>query len=817
MVYQIGGMRPWEDPEDPRRRVGPRPISGFDGQFSGSTPTLTRPSLLPARRDGADLSESERRALENAADRLLASATGGEMVTPQDLRRLDRAPARAIEGDPTVEASNPKAGRPWAPYGGTIEVPYREMGGNWTTRRLDPAAIASVIAGEARFEPDATGGFTRVGGPTSTRGGRYVGAAPAVVASSGRVLANPDDTASWKTTYQQPLSELVQQAMGDYMTPWVDAGIAADPGRFRPADPVSGTPAMVRVLTAAQEPNTVANLSSMAGQRPPGAPAGREGATGRAPFIGSQTPRKRMQEAWVEAFPVTTRDGREGFRLGSKLPRQDGLWDEISRGASLGGLPIAGEIPFDETVAVDVIQRARRSNNRIDEAGRSRIVAVPQLQAARQLGWQFDQPDRFGVIRGRRDDQSEFVLVPETVLGRGDANTGTPTGRYILRTPEDFASAGIRGFGVAPLSPHAGTRKQGENVDALFPGMPVERRAAIVAKPYELLQAIQSQIGAEPEPAPPLAVGRALQRALTTQDGASQVIPSAVTGGSATQLEYVQQLLADAAARPEPETVVQLPLPQATSTRTGRAIDWIRKAGLRRGTPFAAAPEEVAAVSAIRPGLDGAAVPVAPGQMELPGVIPRGSLFLGDDAIAAGVNRMNSEAEFWAGVSDVDGSAEGYNVGYRVVRPEEAFAGAGTPELNPDVELLSRVAQRQLGIRDPFQAEYLAQQAMLNGAERARTEGRNPSISDNVRALWDLSAAPVRTTRLDWPEGAVAPAAVPVRPSVLMPVSRPGERITEVGVGMEPTLVQGASPREAMPRTWRAPLVRGARAIPPLY
>lgn len=43
MVYRIGGMRPWGDPVDPRRAVGPRPISGFDGQFSGR-----RPSVVPA-------------------------------------------------------------------------------------------------------------------------------------------------------------------------------------------------------------------------------------------------------------------------------------------------------------------------------------------------------------------------------------------------------------------------------------------------------------------------------------------------------------------------------------------------------------------------------------------------------------------------------------------------------------------------------------------------------------------------------------------------------------------------------------------------
>jgi hypothetical protein len=71
MVYQIGGMRPWDDLADRRRAIGPRPISGFGGQFSGLMPqivaapprdlvgTTAMPSPLVIRGDQAAVAPQE--------------------------------------------------------------------------------------------------------------------------------------------------------------------------------------------------------------------------------------------------------------------------------------------------------------------------------------------------------------------------------------------------------------------------------------------------------------------------------------------------------------------------------------------------------------------------------------------------------------------------------------------------------------------------------------------------------------------------------------------------------------------------------------
>jgi len=741
------------------------------------------------------LPERELRRLETAADALLAGSGTPNLVTPSELSWLDRAPRPSIEGDPAVGDVKGKGGRPWAPYGGTIEVPYREQTGEWSTRRLDPAAVVDVISADARFEPDGVGGFTQIGGPTALRNKPRYGS-PAVTASRGRVLADADHTANWKVDYQLPLSEKVQQLMNDYMTPAVSLDVMNDPTRWRPAstggEPAPGDPlGFVRVMTTAQPPGQVRDIP-LADQTVTVTLANGQQVQ-RAPNL-QAAPAREMRETWVPAYKFASRDGNEGLRLGSHLPRRPGLLEELGSTVSLGGRPIASLVQNDATAA-DLVQRAWKTNNRPDEAGRTSFVNRPQLEAAQQAGWQFEQPDSLGVIRGRRADQSEFVLVPETVIAAGGVNTGTPTGRYILRSPDDFASAGTTGYGVGPLSSHVGTRKAAEELGGI--------------STYDLINELQAHVGAEPDAAPPLAVGRALRASLTDPATGAVVRPELVTSGSSTQLDYVRRLIADAEARGD-ASAVQLPLPNTVSTKTGRAIDWIRKAGLRRGTPFAAAPEEIAYASSAGAGLGGR-VPVADGQLEIPSVLlgradgTRPTEAAADRAIA----RMN-EDQFWSGVTDVTGDVKGtYNAGFSVVD------APGSEPMAEGLDLVARIAQRQFGLRDSRQAAYVAEQAMLNASERARNEGRLPTTSDSVRALMDLAARPVTTTKTHWPEGAVSPTPVPPRASVLMPVGLPN--ITEVGYGMEPGLVQSASPQESMPRDWRSLLVRGARSNPPRF
>jgi len=779
MLGAIGAMRPWPTPESRRNRSGPRPISGFEGQFSGQMLDSLHPYEL--------------RQLETAADDLLRAHGAGDLVTPPDLRRLDRTPRPSIEGDPAVGEPNSKGGRPWAPYGGTIEVPYRAETGEWSTRRLDPAAIVDVISANARFESDGAGGFTQVGGPTALRSGSS-GRSPAVVSSRGRVLADSDSSASWKVDYQLPLSERVQQLMDDYMTPAVSPSVMSDPTRWRPAstdgEVAPGSPlGFVRVMTTAQPPGQVRDIPLAARTVTVTTPDGRQ--VQRAPVL-QAAPARQMRETWVPAYGFANRSGEEGLRLGSNLPRLPGLLEELGSTVLLGGRPIAS-LGQNDAAGVDLVQRAWKTNNRPNEDGRTAFVSRPQLDAALQAGWQFEQPDALGVIRGRRADQSEFVLVPETVIAAGGVNTGTPTGRYILRSPDDFASAGVSGFGVGPLSPHVGTRKAAEQLGGI--------------STYELMDQLQAHVGAEADTAPPLAVGRALREALTDATTGAIVRPELVAGGSATQLEYARQLIADAEARGGMPPV-QLPLPNTVSTKTGRAIDWIRKAGLRRGMPFAAAPEESAYASRIGAG-PGGRVPVSDGQLEIPSVLlgradgTRPTTEASERAIA----RMSDE-QFWRGASDVTSDVKGtYNAGFSVVD------APGSEPMAQDLDLMTRIAQQQLRLKDPRHAAYVAEQAMLNASQNAWSEGRLPTNSDNVRALLNLAAQPVTTTRAHWPEGAVSPTPVPPRASVVLPVGLPN--ISEVGYGMEPSLVQSASPRESMPREWRAPLVRGARANPP--
>ena len=453
----IGGFRSFDDPYDPRRNLGPRPMGsaalgmpGLEVAY-GTFPQGLRPvtSVIPPAMPGD--SPTVRLGSGNSGSAFLAppSSTavtdpygeiagyrpgsrvgrlvqlqrqgkmrgrppqitedpvvellGEAFATPEDLQRYDRGGTtrgnwESRGGDPFDTAKNPKGTRPYAEFT-TVDVPARLPSGAWRD--------ADGSVNTMRIDPT-----------------RQV----------ATVTLNPDATFASDRERPVNLGQLAESLMDEYSTPAIGPGAlsaAQQSGRFFPAaNPGPGQPiGTLRRLTSAATPSEQL-LAYTYNPRSRIAPRQEE-------------PRRQMRYEEVPVYQGQNLRGEPFFRLGSPLPRDY----EAIRGALVEALPpgSAGQVAIDPVAA---LQSSRRNQ----------YITPVALQRGVDAGFQLSSPDpETGVMSFSRPDGSAGFLVPEKVLSAGDVPTPVSTGRYIVATPEVMART-ERSYGPGPLLPGGAER-----------------------------------------------------------------------------------------------------------------------------------------------------------------------------------------------------------------------------------------------------------------------------------------------------------------------------------------------------------------------
>ena len=558
----IGGFRSLDDPYDPRRNLGPRPMGpaalgmpGLEVAYEtfpqGLRPVTSVippaiPGDAPAVRLGSGNSGSAFLAPPSSTavtdpygeivgyrpgsrvSRLVQLQRQGEMrgrplqvtedpvvellgeafATPEDLQRYDRGGTtrgdwEAGGSDPFDTAKNRKGTRPYAEFT-TVDVPARLPSGAWRN--------ADGRVNTMRIDPT-----------------RQV------------ATVTLDSDATFASDRERPvnLGQLAESLMGEYSTPAIGpAALAAaqQSGRFLPAiNPEPGQSiGMLRRLTSAATP----------GERPMGSPA-----AGRiAPR--QEVPRRQMRYEEVPVYEGQNFRGEPFLRLGSPLPRDY----EAIRGALAEALPpgSAGQVSIDPVAA---LQASRRNQ----------YITPVALQRGVDAGFQFSDPDpETGVMSFSRPDGSAGFLVPEKVLAAGDVPTPVSTGRYIVATPEVMART-ERSYGPGPLLP-GGAERAWQAKQADLGGMELSTLLG------ELRQGGQSQGPERLTDTARLVAQIAQERGIplaalaTTATAPGRVPPSSTR---LQELRDAAQLLANQAAIP-----VQGVIPGLPSTRELRSARW---------------------------------------------------------------------------------------------------------------------------------------------------------------------------------------------------------------------------------------------------
>lgn len=561
LLGSIGGFRSLDDPYDPRRNLGPRPMGsaalgmpGLEVAY-GTFPQGLRPvtSVIPPALPGD--SPTVRLGSGNSGSAFLAppSSTAvtdpygeiagyrpgsrvgrlvqlqrqGEMrgrplqitkdpvvellgeafATPEDLQRYDRGGTtrggwESGGGDPFDTAKNRKGTRPGGEFT-TVDVPARLPSGAWR----DAGGRVNTM----RIDPT-----------------RQV----------ATVTLNPDATFASDRERPVNLGQLAESLMGEYNTPAVGPGAlsaAQQSGRFLPAaNPEPGQPiGMLRRLTSAATPGEQL-LTSVAGRIAPR----------------QEEPRRQMRYEEVPVYQGQNLRGEPFFRLGSPLPRDY----EAIRGALVEALPPgnAGQVDIDPVAA---LQSSRRNQ----------YITPVALQRGVDAGFQLSIPDpETGVMSFSRPDGSAGFLVPEKVLSAGDVPTPISTGRYIVATPEVMART-ERSYGPGPLLP-GGAERGWQAKQADLGGMELStflgelRKGGQSEGPERLTDTARlvAQIAQ--------ARGIPLAGLATTATAPGPVPP---TSTRLQELRNAAQLLANQAAIP-----VQGVIPGLPSTREMRSARW---------------------------------------------------------------------------------------------------------------------------------------------------------------------------------------------------------------------------------------------------
>jgi len=110
MFEQIGSMRSWPTPESRRNRSGPRPISGFGGQFSGAMPDEATAAALQAARI-AGLSQ-ELGIPEATAAWIITQEAENPAALRQAMGARSRGFAQALEQRGAIPSAGDVAGAP---------------------------------------------------------------------------------------------------------------------------------------------------------------------------------------------------------------------------------------------------------------------------------------------------------------------------------------------------------------------------------------------------------------------------------------------------------------------------------------------------------------------------------------------------------------------------------------------------------------------------------------------------------------------------------------------------------------------------------
>ncbi len=581
----IGGFRSLDDPYDPRRNLGPRPMGpaapgmpGFevayatfpqglrpavdvipaaiagdwpvtalgsagaqagylappggtvltdgDGGVTGYRPASRVARLMQLQRQG----EMRGRPYVPPVDKATA-LLGDAFATPEDLQRYDRNDRgrgswETSSGDPFTAAKDRKGQRPWAPFA-TVDVPARTPAGSWRG-------------------PDGQVNTVRID-PTQ---------------QVGMVTLDPD--ARHASDRERPLSlgTLAEQLMDEYETPMIgpDAlAAAARTGRFiSAASPQEGGPiGTLRRLTSAAVPGERA-LPVL-----------------KSPGAQQETPRRRMR---YEEVPVYAND--KGFRLGQNLPRDyEAIRQELA--AAAGGV---GQVDVDPIAA---LQSSRRNQ----------YVTPAALQRGVAAGFQVSEPNpQTGVMSFSRPDGSGGYLIPEKVLAAGDVPTNTFTGRYIVATPEAMTRT-QRSYGPGPLLP-GGAERSWQAKQADLGGMELStflqelRQGGLSEGPERLTDTARLVAQVARDQGVPLA---ALARSAST-------IPGPVPSGSTRLQELVEaaQLLSNQAAIPVQGVIPGMPSPREMRATSQSTPEWRRQ---RRLYSAPSVPLPVAAAAYAQPEL----------------------------------------------------------------------------------------------------------------------------------------------------------------------------------------------------------------------
>lgn len=587
LLGQIGGIRPLDDPYDPRRAVGPRPMGpaapgmpGFEVAYSswpqGLRPiTTVIPAVLPGDAPVVRLGsgttgaaylappagtvindpygevagyrpssrvgrmvqlqrqgELRGRPLPAPVDAVV-ELLGEEFATPEDLQRYERGSQTRgswefAEGDPFNPPKAAKGSRPYAEFT-TVDVPARLPSGSWR----DEQGRVNVM----RIDPTQ---------------------------QVATVTINPDATYASDRERGVSLGQLTEQLMAENKTPMIgpDAlAAAARSGRFIPAaNPQEGGPiGVLRRLTSAATPSEQP-ITPMAGAR----------VTPQ-----QRTPRRSMRYEDIPVFET-----QNGFRLGSRLPRD---YEAIRQGVA-DATGAIGQVTVDPIAA---LQGSRKNQ----------YITPRRLQEGIAKGFQVSTPDpSTGVMSFSRPDGSTGYLIPEKVLAAGDVPTDVSTGRFIVASPEALERT-QRSYGPGPLLP-GGAERAWQAKQSDLGGMELAtfleelRQGGQSEGPQRLTDTARLVAQIAQQRGVPLA---ALARTSTTQVG-----PIPATSTRLQELRDAAQLLSNQAAIP-----VQGVIPGLPSTREMRGARWGSPESRRQERLYTApsVPLPVAAVAYEQPAL----------------------------------------------------------------------------------------------------------------------------------------------------------------------------------------------------------------------
>lgn len=732
MVYGIGGMRPWRDPEDPRTRIGPRPMGSVAPGMPGfgdslAAYTVQGPSVVNVRTGEASPAAFIPGVAGRRGAGLLVDGRSGVLASP--LQRVDTSAQLPIrvqtEESDFGERSNPSirdvlrrransvkvtdpalfvgsvadgTARPGKASqtltyddlvrnqnqtaGGSIGVSpqeavavYRDLidPPNVKGRRLHPLpgqpnTYGLFRAGDMFVDPTDRGTNLPSDVPLRLRGRAGVGAAersalgtdvsgfsgedPSRVRSSERTGRRPvgaisgDDTeravpiavtradGTLGVVYIDPTAEArnidipIDQRLSAYNSDAQDyetvSALAAEIRRQAKPQlmPRSALVGNSRFTLAPEEERKGSLLGYLAQTNRDGNRMVTRESPVHAPVVNRAGDPLTMDRDVPDGLYGSRIQNERAFRVGSatNLVDVDGyVRPELAQVLSEVGLPVRrGMVPAGapgsmerdaNMVRLGDLEEMLRSGLTIRQAGAPADITPQEL---RQLA---------ASVRMRPSGEANpllYVTQPVTGGAQGPAQLVDTLLPEVQQNPRVMTGSFVRGvegeIGPAVVNSSIDIRRaaeeflkrQGSGDVAGLSGLLSGLAAAGTRPPQSGLDA--------PASASPFVQMLARQVAPVLGGGTYQ--PSTRVALAETPGGRIASAAQVASAPTESAVQLEIPGPPMVLAQTRRPLDWIRRASLSAAR-FAPGPEDVAMASSVRPGFDGRAVPVAPGQLGL--------------------------------------------------------------------------------------------------------------------------------------------------------------------------------------------------------